>query len=980
MKLTKLFFKNGLMLIGLALIFSQSAQAVDIVGFTLNSGDISTGVSPATSGLAANASATMTTTGVTTSSFSSGTGQTCYNFTTVGTSGWKTTIFSTALYEKLTIGFQMKATGTGPRDFQGQYSTNGTNYYNIPDDPTDATDNPAFSLTTGFLNYKFVLPAECNNKANLYIRWVVRTSSKVTGTGNYGFTSLANATMYGITVQGELFKAPTSQAKDISIRSVTPTTITVGCSHGTGNRRVLYMNSTNSFTNPIDDTPLGTPNTTYVSGQQLVYDGTGDQVTVTVPDSKNTYWFKYYEYNMLDQLIKIDVNFLNPDGTTPISGNPKECKLENIHSPTAAFGLTRATLSAIIDTPTKSEIIERGFYYSTEPNVNDTDNGVNINEKSTQGGPFSLQIPGGVERATTIYFKAYVINASGKILSDEASFNNTPVFTGTGNWETAARWNVGEIPGANGDATYGDTSDSPIIRGICTLTSDNQVADLTVESGKLTINKATSLNVTGTLTSDNVSKILIKSIEDISDLSANGSLAFAEGSPKATVEMYSKATWNISNPVNQKFKWQFFGIPVKSLIASSTFNFRKCFVREWDESVTSMWDVWSKRNDNSTLYKDSLSLLSQSKGYELVQQFTKLYTFAGDLLDGNFTQTLSYTPTAAYKGQNIFGNPYTSAISIKDQLSFTNAVQAVYLYNTGTFNDWNGGTVPGSGPGQYTVSTPGTAGIVDGVPTQIPSMQSFLIQSLTGGGSFTINRTGLTKNTDKQRVKSNTLSTPNISLKIDVIGTNSSDRMWLVVNSVCTRNFDNGYDGPKILGSAEVTQLYGLEADGNYQINVVSDINESYLGFQPGTDTQFKLIFNHQNTDSKYSSIYLTDLIANKTVDITQTGTEYSFTAASNDVIKRFKISAITKTTTGLNSTDQSSLINIYGSQNSIFIDNMTDHAGEMSLYNALGSCIRVSPILPNELNQFNLNLNKGVYFVKATINAEKVTKSIIIN
>jgi hypothetical protein len=463
-------------------------------------------------------------------------------------------------------------------------------------------------------------------------------------------------------------------------------------------------------------------------------------------------------------------------------------------------------------------------------------------------------------------------------------------------------------------------------------------------------------------------------------LSANGSLAFAAGSPKATVEMYSKATWNINNPINQKFKWQFFGIPVKSLTAGSTFNFNKCFVREWDESVTSMWDVWSKRNDNSTLYKDANSVLSQSKGYELVQQFTKLYTFEGDLLDGDFTQTLSYTSTAAYKGQNIFGNPYTSAISIKDQLSFTNAVQAVYLYNTGTFNDWNGGTIPGSGPGQYTVSTPGTAGIVDGVPTQIPSMQSFLIQSLTGGGSFTINRTGLTKNTDKQRVKSSTASTPNISSKIDVIGTNSSDRMWLVENPICSRNFDNGYDGPKILGTAEVTQLYGLESDGNYQINVVRDINESYLGFQPGTDTQFKLVFNHQNTDSKYSSIYLTDLIANQTVDITQTGTEYSFTAASNDAIKRFKISAITKSTTGLNSTNQSPAINIYGSNNSIFIDNMTDNSGEMILYNTLGSCIKVSAILPNKLNQFNVNLNKGVYFVKATINTEKVTKSIIIN
>jgi len=977
MERKKLFFKIGLMFILLALICSQSVQAVDIVGFTLNAGDISTGVSSATSGLATNTGATMTTNGVTTLSFSSGTGQTCYNFTTVGTSGWKTTIFSTALYNKLTVGFQMKATGTGPRDFQGQYSTDGTNYFNIPDDPNDATDTPAFSLTTGFANYKFILPAACNNKTNLYLRWVVRTSSKVTGTGNYGFTSTANATLYGITVQGELFVAPTSQAKDISIRSVTPTTITVGCSHGTGNRRVLYMNTTNSFTNPIDDTPFGTPNTTYASGQQLVYDGTGDQVTVTVPDSKNTYWFKYYEYNMLDQLIKIDVNFLNPDGTTPISGNPKECKLENIHSPSAVFGLTRAALSAIIDTPTKSAITERGFYYSTDPNVNDTDNGVLINEKSTQGGAFSLDIPGGVDRATTIYFKAYVINSSGKILSEEASFNNTPIFTGSGNWETPARWTVGEVPGANGDATYGDITDSPIIRGNCTLTADNQVTDLLIESGKLTISKATSLNVNGTLTNSvGVLGILIKATASSSDPSANGSLTFANGSPKAIVEMLSIASWDLNQAVNNKYHWQFFGIPVKSLKAGNTFNFGRSFVREWDESVTSIWDVWSKKNDGTTLYEDANSTLTQSKGYELVQQAETSYAFAGDLLDTDFTQPLSYTSTAAYKGQNIFGNPFTAAIDII-KIQFTNAENAVYMYNTGTFNQWSAtGGAPSyaNAPGTYTGSTPGTAG-KSGVPAQIPTMQSFLVVSNAGGGSITIPRpSALTKNTDKQRVKS---SNPTVSTRIDVIGTHSGDRMWIFTDPNCTRNFDNGWDCHKMLGSTQVAQIYGLEDDGVYQIDAVNNLNNSYIGFQPGTDTQFKLVFNHENASSLYGTITLIDLVANISTDITQSGSEYAFTASPTDPAKRFKIVI---STTSINPTLESTKLDIYNSNNVLFINNKANSIGDLKVYDTLGHLIIERIFEANTTTQIPTTLGKGVYIVKATVNSEKSTKCIILN
>ena len=444
--------------------------------------------------------------------------------------------------------------------------------------------------------------------------------------------------------------------------------------------------------------------------------------------------------------------------------------------------------------------------------------------------------------------------------------------------------------------------------------------------------------------------------------------------------MYSKASWNLSNPVNNKYKWQYVGIPVKSLTAGATFDFNKCYVREWDESVTNYYDIWSKRNDGSTLYKNASSILTQSHCYELVQQIPTTYTFSGDLLESDFSQTLSYTPTAYYKGQNIFGNPYPAAISISDQINFSNAEMSVYLYNTGTFYDWissGAENTPGSGPGQYIVSTPGTAGILD-IPSQIPSMQSFLVKSYVGGGSITISKSkGLTNNTDKQRMKEQITSSPKVATRIDVLGTNFSDRMWVVVDPTCTHNFDNGWDGYKVLGQAEVTQIYGLEADANYQIDAVNDLNETYLGFQPGTDTQFKLVFTHQNITNMYSSLYLIDLVANKTVDITQTGSEYTFTGTTGDATKRFKIVTIT---TGLYPDQHLSNVNIYNSQSTLFVDNQTNQPGQIALYNALGSCLLVSPIQANKLNQINTNLVKGVYVVKATINSEKVSKSIIVN
>jgi len=559
------------------------------------------------------------------------------------------------------------------------------------------------------------------------------------------------------------------------------------------------------------------------------------------------------------------------------------------------------------------------------------------------------------------------------------TFTNSSGVSSAEAWNVSGRWDHDTIPSAALHPAV-----LVYIDGNCVVTNAAESNNLTIyaaHSGitpKLTINANQSLNVIGQFSNNSsASALWIKSDQGL----PTGSLTWGAGSPKATIEMYSKATWNLNNSVNNKYKWQFFGIPVKSMTAGSTFDFSKCYVREWDESVTSMWDVWSKRNDGSSLYKNASSLLTQNKCYELVQQSEKLYTFAGDLLDTDFTQPLSYTSSAAYKGQNIFGNPYTAAISIGNQITFTNAENSIYLYNTGTFNDWNsnGGSssTPGSGPGQYIVSTPGTAGILD-VPSQIPSMQSFLVKSHVGGGSITIHRnTGLAKNNDKQRIKGAISDNLKVAVKIDVQGTSFSDRMWLFVEPTCTRNFDNGWDGPKILGQAEVTQLYGLETDGNYQIDAVNDLNESYIGFQPGTDTQFKLIFTNQNINTMYSSIYLVDMVANKTTNITQSGSEYAFTATTNDATKRFKIIS---STTGLNPTQQSSKINIYSSQSSIFIDNTIDQTGEMKLYDALGNCIQRSTVIPHCMNQIKTSLSKGVYIVTVLVNSEKATKSIIIN
>ena len=880
---------------------------------------------------------------------------------------WYTTAINTTDFYSITVTAQMKSDQTGPMDFKLQYSLDNSAWVDVSN---------LLPLTSTLASIgTFNLPVQCSFQPTIYIRFATYTLNAVDKTGEmWDFSALSY--IKGLVVAGEQLAPPTTQASNISLVAITPTSIKIDCSAGTGTNRIIVMNTVNSFTAPANDYNPSA-NVNYNSGEQVVYNGTGTSVTVIVPSSKNEYWFRVYDYSVYSGKTRYI--------TTTNVLNPKQCLLENVILPTfSAVKLTTATLGGTITAPASGTITERGIYWSTSPGV--TVNSSKVIGGGTSTGVFTFSVTG-LTRSTTIYFKAYVNNLSGTALSEEASFSNIPIYSGSGNWETAANWNVQQVPGSTGTGGFGSATDKPVINGSCIVTASNTCGNLTINSGKsLTINPAQLLNVSGTITNlAGTSGLIIKSSSSL----ANGAIMFrnASGSPVAgSVEMYSKANWNLANPSGNKYKWQFFGIPVTSLNAGNTFDFSKCYVREWDESVLDYNGVWVLRNDGSSLTLGTSSILSAGKGYEIVQQNPTTYTFAGNLVNSPISQTLTYSSGAAFAGQNILSNPFTTAINIKQITFGANTEAAVYLYNTGTFTDWSssgGSSSPGNGPGQYTVSTPGTAG-ANSVPGQIPSMQAYLVKAILTNGSITIpySATSMVANTDLQRTKAvENVDNISVSTRIDVVGTHFSDRMWIFTDPSCTNNFDNGWDGYKMLGASQVTQLYAIENDGNYQINAVNDMNGSDIGFQPGNDSQFKLIFNHENIATRYSTVYLVDLVANKTVDITASGTEYAFTATSSDVTKRFKIVAQPNIVNGLNSNYNSEQkLKVFNSEKAAFIQNFTGNNGHFTLIDLTGKIIQQATINSNGITNVSLTtLLQGTYIIKAETETEKVTQKLLI-
>jgi len=679
---------------------------------------------------------------------------------------------------------------------------------------------------------------------------------------------------------------------------------------------------------------------------------------------KHTTHSSFFKFTLLKVTIILGLlvlNFTNINATSIVANAATNVKLT-----TAIMGAT------II--PAGASVTERGIVWSYSPGVADTDH--KITDPFVTGGTFTVNVTG-LTKSTTIYFRGYYVEGGSTILSAELNFTNVPKFSGSGNWEDPTKWSVGEVPGVA-------PGDSPVIDGICTIATNslngNWVCnDLTINAGaKLTINPAQALNVSGVLTNNNAEAGLVIKSDGIS---ANGTLTFNNDPSHpvlATVEMYSKASWDLYQAGGSKYSWQFFGIPVKTLSLSNG-TFVNCLVRKYNESSLDDIGLWTAQSTAASL--------TSGTGYEIVQQNPKTYVFTGELNNDNFTQSLNYIPGAKFPGQHIFSNPYTAAIDITKIAFDANTENSIYLYNTGTYNEWfdNSGSVSDgttTAPGQYVVSTPGTAGVLS-VPAEIPSMQGFLIKNLlTTSGSITIPYIGSTmNNVELQRAPGlNKVGNANkTATRISLSGTHSADCMWIFTDQACSGDFDNGWDGYKIQGAAQTPQLYAMEAGGDFQIDAVADINGTSLAFSAGADTDYKLTFTHQNTATRYSALYLVDLSENKTTDITANGSEYIFTAQSTATpVKRFKIITAPEVTT--NNPTESSLLRIFNSNGTLVVHNSSNQSGDLILYSLNGVAIEKMAYKANGLTTFSTSsLRPGAYIAKAGSNRERVTERIII-
>ena len=560
--------------------------------------------------------------------------------------------------------------------------------------------------------------------------------------------------------------------------------------------------------------------------------------------------------------------------------------------------------------------------------------------------------------------------------------------TTSDDWGTATNWTGNHVPNGASESVIFAT---PINYGQqaikdLRLDQDRVIGDVINHSDKkLIIPVNRTLVVDKKADTGNAPQLVIQS--EVGQ--ANGALIFnnplLNQTVQATVEFASK-----SQPGSGTWPrvWQFFGVPVVNRTLANLFGTNvqgsiyggdpstNEIVRKHNEALNLSYSNQEKWEDLEPTH-----MMKPYEGYEITQPAANMkHSFAGTLVtDMTKTLTFNISPSGTYaRGNFVLANPFTAPIFISKMLpsDFENLAQTIYIYNTGSRQNWmtsNGASENQIGdlPGTYSAIPILTANTI-GKP-MIPSMQAFMVKALTNpptAVSFnfrypTVYRDGLTYPNEPMKIKRTEAADVKPLLTMDVIGENSSDRVYLITADGTTKGYDAGWDGYKTLNTDNVVQLYALDINNKrLQVSTDCDLNDTYIGFRTGGESTYslKIKFNTE-MQGAYETLFVNDMATGITQQITD-GTIFNFAAAAGTAEKRFKISAF-RIKTGVNSSDRDEAIKVTANPSTIRVDNNTNGEVSLKVYNLTGQNVLIEKAAVG-VQYINHNLTKGTYLIEA--------------
>lgn len=198
-----------------------------------------------------------------------------------GTKYWLATV-STKGYDNITLSSQQNSSGTGPRDFKVQYSTDKTTWSDVPNTTLKMVVS-SFSCANNTCKLVNVpLPTNANNQDVLYIRWIVNSNTNTNGSTGIGSTG--SSRIKGISVSGSaitdgpvvtptlpLTKTPTDGGTNVAVTAPVTVTFNKPVSINSGSN-VTIVDSSNQavgsvISEIINNDTLNIKHASFVSGK-----------------------------------------------------------------------------------------------------------------------------------------------------------------------------------------------------------------------------------------------------------------------------------------------------------------------------------------------------------------------------------------------------------------------------------------------------------------------------------------------------------------------------------------------------------------------------------------------------------------------------------------------------------------------------------------------------------------------------------------
>lgn len=232
-----------------------------------------------------------------------------------------------------------------------------------------------------------------------------------------------------------LKEAPTLQASNVSFTNIQPDGATVNWSSGNGAGRIVKINTVNSFSTPSNGTDPAANSTYGGSGEQVVYNGTGNNVAVDGLSANTQYYFRVYEYNNSGTGTRYNVtsDTDNPNSVTTSNAAPS--------TQTHHFGYSNKNTTTMTVSWLVGDGENRVVKINTSNSFTNPTDGTDPSANAVYGGSGEQVVYKGnsnsvavsnLSAETQYWFRAYEYNNSGtstKYLTSTATDNPLSFYT-----------------------------------------------------------------------------------------------------------------------------------------------------------------------------------------------------------------------------------------------------------------------------------------------------------------------------------------------------------------------------------------------------------------------------------------------------------------------------------------------------------------------------------------------------------------------